>query len=67
MTTCAAGAGKYLIVKDPNKPLVRLYELPKDAFASNYIDQPAPEPEPRETPAPEAPPPMAPMDEDAEA
>ncbi|KAK9458958.1 eukaryotic translation initiation factor 3 subunit D [Lipomyces oligophaga] len=24
--------GKYVIVKDPNKPVIRLYEVPKDAF-----------------------------------
>ncbi|KAJ8097875.1 eukaryotic translation initiation factor 3 subunit D [Lipomyces tetrasporus] len=24
--------GKYIIVKDPNKPVIRLYEVPRDAF-----------------------------------
>jgi translation initiation factor 3 subunit D len=29
--------GKYLIVKDPNKPILRLYDIPMDAFeASAY-------------------------------
>lgn len=31
--------GKYLLIKDPNKDLLRLYSLPEDAFASNYADE----------------------------
>ncbi|KAK9455354.1 eukaryotic translation initiation factor 3 subunit D [Dipodascopsis uninucleata] len=33
--------GKYIIVKDPNKPVIRLYEVPRDAF-----DEPAEEEKP---------------------
>ena len=28
--------GKYLLVKDPNKPLLRLYEIAADAFDNTY-------------------------------
>lgn len=24
--------GKYLLVKDPNKPVIRLYAIPRDTF-----------------------------------
>jgi translation initiation factor 3 subunit D len=27
--------GKYLLMKDPNKPMVRLYDVPDDTFASD--------------------------------
>lgn len=35
--------GKYLLVKDPNKELIRLYAIPEDAFETNYVDEPLPE------------------------
>lgn len=31
--------GKYLLVKDPNKELLRLYAVPNDAFDANYQDE----------------------------
>lgn len=37
--------GKYLIVKDPNKQLLRLYSVPEDAFQENYSEEPIPESE----------------------
>ncbi len=33
--------GKYLLLKDPNKPVVRLYSIPIDAFDDEYRDAPA--------------------------
>lgn len=33
-------AGKYLLVKDPNKDLLRLYAVPEDAFETNYTEEP---------------------------
>lgn len=33
-------AGKYLLVKDPNKDLLRLYGVPEDAFETNYTEEP---------------------------
>jgi translation initiation factor 3 subunit D len=30
--------GKYLLVKDPNKELLRLYAIPADAFETNYAE-----------------------------
>jgi len=30
--------GKYLIMKDPNKPMIRLYEIPETAFDSDGND-----------------------------
>ncbi|KAK9826714.1 hypothetical protein WJX81_000679 [Elliptochloris bilobata] len=45
--------GKYLIVKDPNKPLLRLYSVPEDAFQENYTEEPMPEAE--EAPAADTP------------
>ncbi|GAX73308.1 hypothetical protein CEUSTIGMA_g762.t1 [Chlamydomonas eustigma] len=33
--------GKFLLIKDPNKDLLRLYSVPEDAFASNYSDEAA--------------------------
>lgn len=32
--------GKYLLVKDPNKELLRLYAVPDDAFETNYVEEP---------------------------
>lgn len=37
--------GKYLLVKDPNKPLLRLYEVPADAFEDDYTEEALPEQE----------------------
>lgn len=31
--------GKYLLVKDPNKDLLRLYAVPADAFEARYADE----------------------------
>ncbi|KAG0580305.1 hypothetical protein KC19_4G164200 [Ceratodon purpureus] len=50
--------GKYLLVKDPNKPTVRLYSVPADAFENDYAEEPLPEDE-------QAPPP--PVEEKPEA
>lgn len=36
----ALDEGKYLLLKDPNKPLLRLYEVSNDAFDSHYSDEP---------------------------
>lgn len=46
--------GKYLIVKDPNKQLLRLYSVPEDAFQENYSEEPIPETE--DVPVAEEPP-----------
>lgn len=35
--------GTFLIFKDPNRPFVRLYETPKNAFDSNYTEELLPE------------------------
>jgi translation initiation factor 3 subunit D len=35
--------GKYLLVKDPNKPIIRLYAVPTDAFENDYAEEPLPE------------------------
>ena len=37
--------GKFLFVKEPNKPLLHLYSIPDGAFEQNYTDEPLPEPE----------------------
>eukprot|EP00249_Psilotum_nudum_P010805 c22778_g1_i1 orf=388-2046(-) len=37
--------GKYVLVKDPSKPQVRLYEVPPDAFENDYVEEPLPEEE----------------------
>ncbi|CAI6000084.1 unnamed protein product [Closterium sp. NIES-64] len=52
--------GKYLIVKDPNKPFLRLYEVPSDAFDNDYVEEPLAEED-------QAPPPAEAADGDAEA
>jgi translation initiation factor 3 subunit D len=31
--------GKYLLLKDPNKDLLRLYAVPQDAFEAHYADE----------------------------
>ncbi|CAI7889081.1 unnamed protein product [Closterium sp. NIES-53] len=54
------GDGKYLIVKDPNKPFLRLYEVPSDAFDNDYVEEPLAEED-------QAPPPPDAADGDAEA
>eukprot|EP00959_Pyramimonas_sp_CCMP1952_P435169 9112316-Pyramimonas_sp.AAC.2 len=36
------GDGKYVLVKDPNKPLVRLYEVPMDAFEEDFAEEALP-------------------------
>ncbi|KAJ6833642.1 uncharacterized protein M6B38_338095 [Iris pallida] len=37
--------GKYVLVKDPVKPQVRIYEVPPDAFENDYMEEPLPEEE----------------------
>lgn len=37
--------GKYVLVKDPSKPQVRIYEVPPDAFENDYVEEPLPEEE----------------------
>jgi translation initiation factor 3 subunit D len=32
--------GKYLLVKDPNKPILRTYEVPADSFNDDYAKEP---------------------------
>ncbi|XP_078431066.1 eukaryotic translation initiation factor 3 subunit D-like [Wolffia australiana] len=39
------GEGKYVLVKDPVKPQVRIYEVPPDAFENDYAEEPLPEDE----------------------
>jgi len=33
--------GKYVLVKDPNKPVLRLYEVPVNTFEEEEEDVPA--------------------------
>ncbi|KAI7979442.1 Eukaryotic translation initiation factor 3 subunit D [Camellia lanceoleosa] len=35
--------GKYVLVKEPSKPQVRIYEVPVDAFENDYVEEPLPE------------------------
>ncbi|EXB44791.1 Serine/threonine-protein phosphatase 5 [Morus notabilis] len=37
--------GKYVLVKVPSKPQVRIYEVPADAFENDYVEEPLPEEE----------------------
>ncbi|XP_062173604.1 eukaryotic translation initiation factor 3 subunit D-like [Alnus glutinosa] len=37
--------GKYVLVKDPSKPQVRIYEVPPDAFENDFAEEPLPEEE----------------------
>lgn len=37
--------GKYVLVKDPSKPQVRIYDVPQDAFDNDYVEEPLPEDE----------------------
>ena len=34
--------GKYVLVKDPSKPQVIIYEVPTDAFENDYVEEPLP-------------------------
>ncbi|KAL7213051.1 hypothetical protein ACSBR2_015705 [Camellia fascicularis] len=43
--------GKYVFVKDPSKPQVRIYEVPADAFENDYVEEPLPEEEQVQPPA----------------
>ncbi|KAL9267404.1 Eukaryotic translation initiation factor 3 subunit D-like protein [Drosera capensis] len=45
------GEGKYVLVKDPAKPQVRIYEVPADAFENDYVEEPLPENEQVQPPA----------------
>jgi translation initiation factor 3 subunit D len=45
--------GKYVLVKDPSKPQVRIYEVPTDAFENDYVEEPLPEEEQVPPPAEE--------------
>jgi hypothetical protein len=56
-TTATTPQGKYLLVKDPSKELLRLYAIPDDAFESNYAEEPLEE-------LALAPPPAAPAKDD---
>ena len=31
---------KYVLVKDPSKPLVRIFEVPGDAFEDDHVEEP---------------------------
>ncbi|XP_004301579.1 PREDICTED: eukaryotic translation initiation factor 3 subunit D-like [Fragaria vesca subsp. vesca] len=42
--------GKYVLVKDPSKPQVRIYEVPTDAFENDYVEEPLPEDEQAQPP-----------------
>ncbi|KAK9691339.1 hypothetical protein RND81_09G190800 [Saponaria officinalis] len=46
--------GKYVLVKDPAKPQVRIYEVPADAFENDYVEEPLPEDEQAQPPAEDA-------------
>ncbi|XP_073152730.1 eukaryotic translation initiation factor 3 subunit D-like [Henckelia pumila] len=37
--------GKYVLVKDPSKPQVRIYDVPQDAFDNDYVEEPLAEEE----------------------
>lgn len=43
--------GKYVLVKDPSKPQVRIYEVPPDAFENDYVEEPLPEDEQAQPPS----------------
>ncbi|XP_050364132.1 eukaryotic translation initiation factor 3 subunit D-like [Argentina anserina] len=42
--------GTYVLVKDPSKPQVRIYEVPSDAFENDYAEEPLPEAEQAQAP-----------------
>lgn len=46
--------GKYVLVKDPSKPQVRIYDVPQDAFDNDYVEEPLPEDEQVQPPAEDA-------------
>jgi translation initiation factor 3 subunit D len=46
--------GKYVLVKDPSKPQVRIYEVPVDAFENDYVEEPLPEDEQVQPPTEDA-------------
>ncbi|MBA0595164.1 eukaryotic translation initiation factor 3 subunit D [Gossypium raimondii] len=46
--------GKYVLVKDPSKPQVRIYEVPADAFENDYVEEPLPEEEQVQPPSEDA-------------
>ncbi|KAF5473078.1 hypothetical protein F2P56_009721 [Juglans regia] len=46
--------GKYVLVKDPTKPQVRIYEVPSDAFENDYVEEPLPEDEQVQPPVEDA-------------
>ncbi|KAK8524471.1 hypothetical protein V6N12_029337 [Hibiscus sabdariffa] len=46
--------GKYVLVKDPTKPQVRIYEVPADAFENDYVEEPLPEEEQVQPPTEDA-------------
>ncbi|XP_052182472.1 eukaryotic translation initiation factor 3 subunit D-like [Diospyros lotus] len=46
--------GKYVLVKDPSKPQVRIYEVPADAFENDYVEEQLPEEEQAQPPAEDA-------------
>ncbi|GMI91543.1 hypothetical protein like AT4G20980 [Hibiscus trionum] len=46
--------GKYVLVKDPAKPQVRIYEVPADAFENDYVEEPLPEDEQVQPPTEDA-------------
>nr|GMD06833.1 eukaryotic translation initiation factor 3 subunit D-like [Ipomoea batatas] len=43
--------GKYVLVKDPTKPQVRIYEVPADAFENDYVEEPLAEEDQVQPPA----------------
>ncbi|KAL8506003.1 hypothetical protein ACS0TY_017021 [Phlomoides rotata] len=46
--------GKFVLVKDPANPQVRIYDVPQDAFDNDYIEEPLPEDEQVQPPAEDA-------------
>ncbi|KAK6149926.1 hypothetical protein DH2020_017451 [Rehmannia glutinosa] len=46
--------GKYVLVKDPSKPQVRIYDVPQDAFDNDYVEEPLPEEDQVQPPAEDA-------------
>ncbi|KAL0398580.1 UNVERIFIED_CONTAM: Eukaryotic translation initiation factor 3 subunit D [Sesamum radiatum] len=46
--------GKYVLVKDPSKPQVRIYDVPQDAFDNDYVEEPLAEEDQVQPPAEDA-------------
>ncbi|KAL0417385.1 UNVERIFIED_CONTAM: Eukaryotic translation initiation factor 3 subunit D [Sesamum latifolium] len=46
--------GKYVLVKDPSKPQVRIYDVPQNAFDNDYVEELLPEEEQVQPPAEDA-------------